>query len=126
METDASDATPTAVSSTQTTTETTNAPASVVKTVSIPETSKRTFSKRMVVINSALAWAAVFVSIVYMQAAYVAATAMFLILALGGTYMGIGHMDLKQILKSMIPSPFGGGGYDVPQPEPPPIEMRDT
>lgn len=118
---------PTAVSSTQTTTETTNAPASVTKTVTIPETSKRTFSKRMVVINSALAWAAVFVSIVYMQAAYVAATAMFLILALGGTYMGIGHMDLKQILKSMIPNPLGmmGGGYDA-QPEPPPIEMRDA
>jgi uncharacterized membrane protein YvbJ len=69
------DTVPTAVSTTQTTAETTDAPASIVKTVTIPETSKRTFSKRMVIVNSALAWAAVFVSIVYMQAAYVAATA---------------------------------------------------
>jgi hypothetical protein len=112
--------TPTAVATTETTTETTTAPASVVKTVTIPETSKRTFSKRMVVINSALAWAAVFVSIIYMQAAYVAATAMFLILALGGTYMGIGHMDLKQILKSMIPGPLGMTGDELlPASEPP-------
>lgn len=65
---------------------------------------KRTFSKRMVVINTALAWAAVFTSIVYAQAAAVAATAMFLVLAINGVYMGIGHADLKEFLKSMIPS----------------------
>lgn len=80
-----------------------------------PPKSKRTFSKRMVIVNSALAWAAVFLSIIYAQAAYVAATAMFLILALGGTYMGIGHMDLRHMLRAMIPSQFGGyGGYPQP------------
>lgn len=62
----------------------------------------RRFSKRMVIANCALAWAAVFVSIVYLQAAYVATTAMGLIVAIGGAYMGIGHMDLRQVVKALV------------------------
>ncbi|MER8814350.1 hypothetical protein [Mesorhizobium sp. M0965] len=62
----------------------------------------RRFSKGLVIINCALAWAAVFASIVYAQAAYVAATAIGLILAVSGAYMGIGHLDLRQIVRAMV------------------------
>jgi cytochrome c biogenesis protein CcdA len=65
--------------------------------------SKRTFSKRMVVVNCILAWAAIFLSIIYAQAAYVAVAGMTLIAALGGIYMGVGHQDLVKILATFGP-----------------------
>lgn len=81
----------------------------------------RRFSKGLVIANCALAWAAVFASIVYAQAAYVAATAIGLILAVSGAYMGIGHMDLRQMVRAMMagqPAPplavTDGGEPDEP------------
>lgn len=63
--------------------------------------SSRTFSKRMVIVNCFLAWAAIFLSIVYSQAAYVAVAGMTLIAALGGVYMQIGHRDLVTMLNAI-------------------------
>lgn len=63
--------------------------------------SSRTFSKRMVILNCFLAWAAIFLSILYGQAAYVAVAGMTLIAALGGFYMNIGHRDLVTMLSAI-------------------------
>lgn len=63
--------------------------------------SSRTFSKRMVIVNCILAWAAIFLSIIYSQAAYVAVAGMTLIAALGGVYMGVGHKDLVTMLTAI-------------------------
>lgn len=63
--------------------------------------SSRTFSKRMVIVNCMLAWAAIFLSIVYAQAAYVAVAGMTLIAALGGFYMNVGHKDLVTMLTAI-------------------------
>ncbi|MER8924331.1 hypothetical protein NKJ28_00430 [Mesorhizobium sp. M0145] len=82
--------------------------------MSPPKSSSRRFTKRMVIANTALAWAAVFLSILYAQAAYVAATAIGLILAISGAYMGIGHMDLRQMLKAMLPGTASTFISDVP------------
>ncbi|CAN7165597.1 hypothetical protein LJR234_000339 [Mesorhizobium amorphae] len=65
----------------------------------------RRFSKGLVIVNCALAWTAVFVSIVYAQAAAVAATAIGLILAVSGTYMGVGHLDMRQMVQAMLAAP---------------------
>ncbi len=65
----------------------------------IPKSS-RTFSKRMVIVNCMLAWAAIFLSIFYAQAAYVAVAGMTLIAALGGFYMNVGAKDLALMLAS--------------------------
>lgn len=69
----------------------------------IPKSS-RTFSKRMVIVNCVLAWAAIFLSIFYAQAAYVAVAGMTLIAALGGVYMGVGNRDLAMMLSAFNPS----------------------
>lgn len=62
--------------------------------------SERTFSKRLVFLCIALAWAALFYSI-YNNQASVAIAGFSFIAALGGTYMGIGHMDLRSLLMSL-------------------------
>ncbi|MER9883087.1 hypothetical protein [Mesorhizobium sp. M0118] len=81
----------------------------------LPEKSSRAFSKRMVCINSALAWAVLVYSIYSEQAAAVAVSAFGFIATLGATYMGVGHMDLRQLLASLTPS----GGYGMPLDAPP-------
>lgn len=63
--------------------------------------SSRTFSKRMVIVNCALAWGAIFLSIVYGQAAYVAVAGMTLVAAIGGFYMNIGHKDMIAMIASI-------------------------
>lgn len=70
----------------------------------IPKSS-RTFSKRMVIVNCLLAWAAIFLSILYAQAAYVAVAGMTLIAALGGLYMGVGSRDLSMLLSAFGQNP---------------------
>lgn len=66
----------------------------------IPKSS-RTFSKRMVIVNCALAWGAIFLSIIYGQAAYVAVAGMTLVAAIGGFYMNIGHKDMIAMIASI-------------------------
>ncbi|AWC24976.1 hypothetical protein CO731_04469 [Aminobacter sp. MSH1] len=85
----------------------------------VPPKSSRRFSKRMVIANCALAWGAVFASIYFAQAAYVAASAIALIAVLGGAYMGVGHLDLKRLLMT-LGSVQGQGGYFPTYSGPPP------
>ncbi|MFC3326192.1 hypothetical protein [Mesorhizobium cantuariense] len=81
-----------------------------MKRSGLPAKSSRTFSKRMVCINSALAWAVLVYSIYSQQAAAVAVSAFGFIATLGATYMGVGHMDLRQLLFLLAPT----GGYGMP------------
>lgn len=104
---------PVAISKTETESAT---PSTVTQTVSIPEKASRTFSKRLVFLNSALAWCVMFYSIYSEQAAAVAVSAFAFIATLGGAYMGIGHADLKQMLTAMVPSPFATPPYDGGEP----------
>ncbi len=60
----------------------------------------RFFSKLLVVINVALCWAAVFYSTLHQQGE-VAITALSIIGAVIGTYIGVGHMDYRAVLQSM-------------------------
>lgn len=65
--------------------------------------SKRRFTKALVAGNVLLAWGAIYLSIVYVQAGVIAASAFGLIITLAGGYMGIGHMDLRQHLRNDNP-----------------------
>jgi hypothetical protein len=72
--------------------------------------SRRTFSKRLVALNVVLAWIAVFTS-VYYGTSEVAVSALAMIAALGGTYMGVGYMDLKAIVGAIRGNPDYGTTY---------------
>jgi hypothetical protein len=76
----------------------------------LPQKSNRTFSKRMVCINSALAWGVMFYAVYTQQAAAVAISAFGFIATLGASYMGVGAFDLRQFLSALAPS----GGYGMP------------
>ncbi|MBZ9874975.1 hypothetical protein LB542_29520 [Mesorhizobium sp. BR1-1-9] len=68
----------------------------------------------------ALAWIALFYSI-YSAQASVAVAGFSFIATIAAGYMGIGHMDLRQLLTALKP----GTDYGA-VPEPPPIEMGDA
>lgn len=87
----------------------------------VPSKPGRTFSKRLVVVCVALAWAIMFYA-VYSTQATVAVAGFTFIAGIGGAYMGVGHMDLRQLLAALKP----GQDYGFTQPDPPPIEMRDA
>jgi hypothetical protein len=82
----------------------------------VPKT--RTFSKRLVVACVALAWCALFYAI-YAAQATVAVAGFTFIAGLGGTYMGIGHMDLRQLLQALSPSDPASTYNGPAMPEPP-------
>lgn len=88
----------------------------------VPKRPTRTFSKRLVVVCVALAWAIMFYA-VYSTQATVAVAGFTFIAGIGGAYMGVGHMDLRQLLSALRQGPDYGAAM---QPDPPPIEMRDT
>jgi hypothetical protein len=99
------------------TTETDSAtPSTVTQTVSIPAKSNRTFSKRLVLINSVLAWAVMFYAIYGQQASAVTVSAFAFLATICGTYMGVGASDLKQMLSAMVPNPFAQPPYDGGEP----------
>ena len=81
--------------------------------------SSRSFSKRMVVVNCALAWGAIYLSIVYLQASYVAASGLGFVALIAGAYMGVGHLDLRQYIKSLGAQALSATSYFPPAPEPP-------
>lgn len=62
--------------------------------------SSRRFSKRLVAANVALAWAAIFLAIVYMQASSVVASGLAFIALIAGAYMGVGHADYRTFVRS--------------------------
>jgi hypothetical protein len=72
------------------------------------KTSRRNFSKWLVGINVALAWCAIFLAIIYMQASAVAVGAFGFIGLIAGTYMGIGHADYRAFLANVAASAVGG------------------
>ncbi|MBZ9808111.1 hypothetical protein [Mesorhizobium sp. ESP-6-2] len=80
----------------------------------------RTFSKRLVIACVVLAWVALFYSI-YSAQASVAVAGFSFIATIAAGYMGVGHMDLRQLLTALKQ----GADYGA-VPEPPPIEMRDA
>jgi hypothetical protein len=85
------------------------------------KSSKRRFSKWLVGINCALAWGAIYLAIIYLQAAYVAATGFAFIGAIAASYMGVGHFDYRAFIKATAANAFGympgqglAGGDDFP------------
>lgn len=60
--------------------------------------SKRTFTKRLILLNCMLAWAAIFVSMFLNQSQWIAVSAFGLIASICAYYMEIGHRDLAKIL----------------------------
>ncbi|WP_411906294.1 hypothetical protein [Rhizobium mayense] len=62
--------------------------------------SSRRFSKRLVAANVALAWAAIFLAIIYMQASSVVASGLAFIALIAGAYMGVGHADYRTFVRS--------------------------
>jgi hypothetical protein len=76
--------------------------------------SNRTFSKRLVFACVALAWGALFYSIHEGQSS-VAIAGFSFIATLGGAYMGVGHLDLRSLLKSL--GNLSGTSMDTSEPE---------
>lgn len=81
--------------------------------------SRRRFSKWLVAINVALAWCAIFLGIIYMQAGAVVASGFGFIGLIAGAYMGIGHADYRAFLRNAagsasglfgVPTSVAGGG----------------
>lgn len=90
--------------------------------------SRRTFSKRLVILNCILAWVAIFYSIYTGQSQYVAIAGLTFIASLGGVYMGVGNSDLKNILSAISSSGKSSeldDFYNGPS-MPEPMEKRDV
>ncbi|QPB21759.1 hypothetical protein [Rhizobium sp. 007] len=92
-------------------------------TVAPIKRSKRRFSKWLVGINVALAWGAIYLAIVYLQAAYVAASGFAFVLGIAGAYLGVGHLDLRSYVQSITQSGATAGGY---YPIEPPVTKSAT
>jgi hypothetical protein len=77
---------------------------------SVPDKPSRTFSKRLVISCVVLAWLALFYSI-YAGLDTVAVAGFTFIAGIGGAYMGIGHLDLRQLLAALgsQPPPYDRG-----------------
>lgn len=72
---------------------------------------KRSFTKRVALVNLILAWIVIFVSI-YFQQPSVANVALGLVITLFGLYAGVGHLDYKEVLKTYRETQKGNG-YDT-------------
>ncbi|MBY3543684.1 hypothetical protein HFN71_28800 [Rhizobium laguerreae] len=68
------------------------------------KTSSRRFSKWLVGINVALAWGAIYLGIIYLQAGAVVASGFGFIGLIAGAYMGVGHADYRAFLRSAAAS----------------------
>ncbi len=77
----------------------------------LPPKGKRRFSKWMLIINGALAWGAVYLSIFFGQAEAVAAAALGLVGLLYGAYTGIGHLDFRKAIENQV-NKWKDGNYD--------------
>jgi len=62
--------------------------------------SSRRFSKMLVAANVALAWGAIFLAIVYLQASSVVASGFAFIALIAGAYMGVGHADYRMFVRN--------------------------
>ncbi|MBB4272804.1 hypothetical protein [Rhizobium mongolense] len=84
------------------------------------KTSSRRFSKWLVGINVALAWGAIYLGIIYLQASAVVASGLGFIGLIAGAYMGVGHADYRAFIKATAATAFGyapsgtAGGGDFP------------
>lgn len=86
------------------------------------KTSSRRFSKWLVGINVALAWGAIYLGIIYLQAGAVVASGFGFIGLIAGAYMGVGHADYRAFLRNAASSATGffgaaptvAGGGDFP------------
>jgi hypothetical protein len=90
---------------------------SVARSTSRATTSSRRFSKWLVAVNVLLAWAAIFLAIIYLQAAAVVASGLAFIGLVAGAYMGIGHADYRTFVRnvhSQAPDVGVTGGGDFP------------
>jgi uncharacterized membrane protein YjjP (DUF1212 family) len=79
--------------------------------------SSRRFSKWLVAINVALAWGAIYLAIVYLQAGAVVASGFGFIGLIAGAYMGVGHADYRAFLRNaaaVLSSAQNAGGGDFP------------
>ncbi len=86
----------------------------------LPPKASRRFSKWVVLANSTLAWGAIFASIFWAQAAFVALGGFAMVAVLGAQYMNIGHRDLRLLVGTLTPtstSYFATPQYDGPPPE---------
>lgn len=68
----------------------------------MPKKSNRTFSKRLVIINVALAWMLMFASVIWQQAEYVIGGGFALIGTMFGVYAGVGHLDFRKAVELSI------------------------
>jgi hypothetical protein len=83
---------------------------------------QRTFSKRLVVVNCALAWGIMAWAVATGQAGAVASYVFAFLAAVGGTYMGVGHADLRMFLSSLTVTAGGSMATDgaaMPEPQEP-------
>lgn len=87
----------------------------------LPAKPGRTFSKRLVVASVTLAWAALFYAIFAGQPTVAIAGFSFIATVAAG-YMGVGHLDLRQLLSALRTAPDYGSGD---QPDPPPIQIQE-
>ena len=71
----------------------------------LPQKANRSFSKRILVANLALAWGAIYLAIFHQQAEWVAASGFGLVLTLYGLYTGIGHMDMRAAVQAIASKP---------------------
>jgi len=83
------------------------------------KTSSRRFSKWLVGINVALAWGAIYLGIIYLQAGAVVASGFGFIGLIAGAYMGVGHADYRAFLRNAASAtgffpPATAGGGDFP------------
>ncbi|WFU89000.1 hypothetical protein QA644_08145 [Rhizobium sp. CC1099] len=91
----------------------------------VGKTSSRRFSKWLVAFNVALAWGAIYLAIIYLQAAYVAASGFAFVLGVAGAYMGVGHLDLRAYVKSFTAANNAGGAYYPVEPVTKPSTPED-
>ncbi|ATU94103.1 hypothetical protein [Phyllobacterium zundukense] len=83
----------------------------------LPPKASRTFSKWMVIANCALAWGAIYASIFWAQAAFVALGGFAMVAVLGAGYMGIGHRDLQLLMGALTPSSVAYAPQEPPEGE---------
>lgn len=78
------------------------------------EKPKRSFTKKVALVNLILAWLVIFASI-YFQLPSVANMALGLVITLFGLYAGVGHLDYREVLKTYRETNkqgYGGYTYD--------------
>ena len=68
----------------------------------LPKKSTRRFSKWMVGGNVVLIWGAIYLSVIYGQAAEIVPSSMALIGTLFGFYTGIGHLDMRKAVELSV------------------------